>query len=85
MTGGQPHLVLSAGYLTSILAGSAMIMSAFDLSASKVTCLGLFPLFIVCFWFGRTWARLQIMACVGLTIGFWFSEKGKRAINLDDY
>jgi hypothetical protein len=74
MTDGQPHLILLAGYTTSILAGSVMIMSGFDTSASKVACLSLFPLFVVCFWFGRTWARMRIMACVGLSVAFWFSE-----------
>lgn len=73
MTAGQPFAILSAGYIGSILVGSAMIMTAFDISASKVTSLTLFPLLIVCFWFGRTWARIQVLGCIGLTIGFWFS------------
>lgn len=73
MIGGQPFVILSAGYLGSISVGSALIMASFDTSASKVASLAIFPLFIVCFWFGRTWARIRILACLGLSIGFWFS------------
>jgi len=74
MTGGLPLVIVSAGYLGSILIGSALIMAAFDTSASKVASLIVFPLFIICFWFGRTWARIRILGCIGLSIGFWFSE-----------
>jgi hypothetical protein len=74
MTGGQPLIILSAGYLGSILIGSSLIMASFDTSASKVASLLVFPLFIICFWFGRTWARIRVLACIGLSVGFWFSE-----------
>lgn len=74
MTGGSPLAILSAGYLGSVLAGTGLILASFDTRASKVACLIVTPVFVISFWFGRTWARFRILLAIGLTIGFWFSE-----------
>lgn len=76
MTGGVPLAVLAAGYLGSILVGSTLILFAFDVTMSKIAWLAIIPLFAVCFWFGRTWARVRVALAVGISIGFWFSKFG---------
>lgn len=74
MTGGVPLAVLAAGYLGSILVGSTLILFAFDVTMSKIAWLSIVPLFTICFWFGRTWARVRIIVAVGISISFWFSR-----------
>lgn len=74
MTGGVPLAVLAAGYLGSILVGSTLILFAFDVTMSKIAWLSIVPLFTICFWFGRTWARVRVAVAVGISISFWFSR-----------
>jgi hypothetical protein len=74
MTNGQPLVILLSGYLGSILLGSALIMCAFDISASKVAALIVYPVLLVCFWFGRTWARMRVLACIAVSVGMFFVQ-----------
>ncbi|PWN37895.1 uncharacterized protein FA14DRAFT_115716, partial [Meira miltonrushii] len=72
MTGGIPPIILAAGYICSILVGSGLMMAAFDITASKIAALIVYPMLIFCFWFGRTWARIRILICMAISIAFFF-------------
>lgn len=72
MTGGIPPIILTAGYLSSILIGSALMMASFDITASKIAALVAYPMLIICFWFGKTWARIRILICMAISIAFFF-------------
>lgn len=55
MTGGNPILTLSAGYIGSTLLGAALIFCSFDIKASKIAYLATVPLWVPVAWFGLTW------------------------------
>lgn len=76
-TGGWKLWVLPAGYLGSSLLGGLMVMSGFDVTASKVASITFGVIMILVLFWARNWvARLTTVAFIALIVGLWFIEEG---------
>ncbi|GAA5835636.1 hypothetical protein JCM5353_004686 [Sporobolomyces roseus] len=78
MSGGLGWITLPAGYLGPSLIGAALILSGFDIVASKVASIVVGVFFLMTLWWARKdWLTiLTICFAVGVIVAFWFIGHG---------
>ncbi|KAI8985955.1 peptidase M50B-like-domain-containing protein [Pilobolus umbonatus] len=77
MRGGIPMCTLPAGYLGSSLIGALLVMSGFNIMASKIASIFLAACLLLTLWWAKNWlTRIIGVVFIGVMVFLWWLERG---------